>query len=467
MGGISTALRNDSARPYYINSSNPASYISTGKFTTYEAGVSVSMLQLKSESSKQTVNSASIAYLAFAMPVLPKYWAISFGLQPYSSVGYKVSDHKTLDSIGNVDYLYEGSGGINRVYFGNTIQPFGNAVGRLHETEKFKNLQRQKEAYRLAGDQCNFEKLRNQIYHMDKRKQNLSTFSAGLNASFLFGNLESTRRVLYPNNSSNQFYYNTKNSRTMRIKDFSFDYGVQQTFRIDSMPKKGKWKLLCDSSGNSGSKNRRELKEKVRVTLGATFGMATDLNAKRDILSFSYFTTATGYEVPKDTMENFTAQEGTVSLPMSGSAGIVVKKGERWLIGADYSFQNWSEFSSFGESSSDLKNSMRISLGGQYTPNKASEAKGSYWKKVQYRAGLKYYNTYLDLKDTRLTESSVSLGLGLPVGFRTQFNYSVLNLGFEIGQRGTSENGLVKEQFYRAVIGLTINDKWFQKPKFD
>ena len=57
----------------------------------------------------------------------------------------------------------------------------------------------------------------------------------------------------------------------------------------------------------------------------------------------------------------------------------------------------------------------------------------------------------------------MSFGLGLPVGT----NFSNINLGIELGQRGTKDSGLIKENFLRLSVGLSLNDKWFTKRKFD
>jgi len=40
-------------------------------------------------------------------------------------------------------------------------------------------------------------------------------------------------------------------------------------------------------------------------------------------------------------------------------------------------------------------------------------------------------------------------------------------LSFEYGQRGTTDAGLIKESFYNIIIGLSLNDKWFEKTKFN
>ena len=59
-----------------------------------------------------------------------------------------------------------------------------------------------------------------------------------------------------------------------------------------------------------------------------------------------------------------------------------------------------------------------------------------------------------------IDQFGMSFGVGLPVG--TQF--SRLNLGFEFGQKGTTDNGLVRERFFNFRLGLTLGNKWF-KPK--
>jgi len=44
---------------------------------------------------------------------------------------------------------------------------------------------------------------------------------------------------------------------------------------------------------------------------------------------------------------------------------------------------------------------------------------------------------------------------------------SNVNLGFEYGQRGTTDSGLVQEDFFSAKISLSLNDRWFVKRKFE
>ena len=77
----------------------------------------------------------------------------------------------------------------------------------------------------------------------------------------------------------------------------------------------------------------------------------------------------------------------------------------------------------------------------------------------------------------QLNEMAISFGAGIPIRRTFQevntdegriFKYlALLNLGFEIGQRGTLDNNFIKEKFISARIGITINDKWFIRRKID
>ena len=42
-----------------------------------------------------------------------------------------------------------------------------------------------------------------------------------------------------------------------------------------------------------------------------------------------------------------------------------------------------------------------------------------------------------------------------------------INFGFEVGKRGTTNAGLIKEKFFSVRLGLTLNDRWFVKNKYN
>ncbi|MGQ0828021.1 MAG: hypothetical protein ACT4ON_06470 [Bacteroidota bacterium] len=404
MGGTSIAMQNDTTPYFFINTGNPASF-SNMRLTTAELGVKYNRVLLQSASTQKTIHSASLAYISLAFPFYKKYWGASIGLVPFSSVGYKVSDNQEISNVGRVDFLYEGTGGVNQLYLGNGIKPLA-AIKKL------------------------------------KNKKAWEGFSLGATASYLFGNFENSRRSIFPG-SSNSF--NTRAKTTTRVSDLYFDYGAQYAYSIDSL--KG-----------------RDLKEKVKILAGITFAAQTNVKARVDSLSYSYFNTASGFEVVKDTIENTQNTRGEITLPLSFGFGLGLKKGDKWIVAADFAIQNWSSYKAFNETQG-LKNSMRVSLGAQYVPNAKSN---KYLSRINYRIGGRYAKTALELKNTPLTEYAGSIGIGFPVGRNYLLQtFSMVNIGAEIGQRGTTTNGLIRENFFKVTIGFTINDRWFVKPKFD
>ena len=108
----------------------------------------------------------------------------------------------------------------------------------------------------------------------------------------------------------------------------------------------------------------------------------------------------------------------------------------------------------------NYENSTRFSLGGFYIPNYNSFSK--YYEKITYRAGLRYENTGLIINKTAIKDYAITAGLGLPlIGV-----FSNINIGVDYGQRGTTSVGLVQENYMNFTIGLSLNDKWFQKRRY-
>jgi len=429
LGGTNIALQNDTTPMFFVNTGNPASYANV-RLTTAELGACYNRTTLSSAVEKHTLHSAALSYVSLAFP-FKRWWGGSFGLIPYSSVGYNVSDHKEIDNVGGVDYLYSGSGGINQLYLGNGIKPLYGLPRMFVNSKKYERLK--------------LEKNEAEINKILKRRRNLQGLSVGMNASYLFGSFENTRRSIFDPSTN---FFNTKTGITTRVADAYLDYGVQYSFILDSL--KG-----------------RDLKENVKLAFGATFAAQTDISAQIDSLSVSFLYNSIGTEIPKDTIELTENTKGSITFPLTFGFGASIKKGDHWLLAADFAMQNWSSYRSF-DKTQGLKNSMRVSLGAQFVPNSKAMGNGNYLKRTNYRIGVRYAQTALELKSTQLNEYAVSIGLGLPVG-RNFFlqNFSMINIGAELGQRGTTTNGLIKENFVKVSIGFTINDRWFVKPKFD
>ncbi|MEJ6748720.1 MAG: hypothetical protein QNK60_02180 [Flavobacteriales bacterium] len=256
------------------------------------------------------------------------------------------------------------------------------------------------------------------------------TLSVGVNASYLFGGLSRNKTADF-NNSS---IFNVSSVNRTNITGVSFETGL--LFNTD-------------------------LSEDNNISFGLTYNHNANLNARRTLLGTTYELN-NSLLVIKDTFQN-EVENGTIVLPSKLSAGMMYSS-EKWLLLANYSSQNWSDYSlTFGEEREDdnLENSVCVSSGLQYTPEFNSVTK--YWKRINYRMGARYDKTYLNLKDLQLTEKSLSFGLGLPVKRSNSF----YNIGMEVGKQGTTQDKLIQERFVRFTFGVTFKGLWFVKRKYD
>ena len=65
------------------------------------------------------------------------------------------------------------------------------------------------------------------------------------------------------------------------------------------------------------------------------------------------------------------------------------------------------------------------------------------------------------IKEKRINDYGMNFGLGLPLGF------SKIDVGLEVGVRGTTYFNLVRENYFNLSVGLSLSDKWFKKRKID
>lgn len=115
MGGVGYAMR--SGRQ--INVMNPASYAAIDTLTfLFDMGVDVSVNRLSEGSLSETTNGGGLDYVTMQFP-MGRYMGGSFGMVPYSSVGYAFESE-----IPNGLSQRQGNGGLNQLYLGVAGRPF-------------------------------------------------------------------------------------------------------------------------------------------------------------------------------------------------------------------------------------------------------------------------------------------------------------------------------------------------------
>ena len=113
MGGVGYGLRS----PKQINPLNPASYSCMDSLTfLFDFGVSGQLSWFQEGDNRQHDVNGNIDYIAMQFPVY-KNLAMSFGLLPYSFVGYKFGAIRSENGVSFTE-TFNGSGGLSEAYGG-------------------------------------------------------------------------------------------------------------------------------------------------------------------------------------------------------------------------------------------------------------------------------------------------------------------------------------------------------------
>ncbi|HUH45780.1 MAG TPA: hypothetical protein VLZ54_01400, partial [Arenibacter sp.] len=155
-----------------------------------------------------------------------------------------------------------------------------------------------------------------------------------------------------------------------------------------------------------------------------------------------------------------------VQIPTTTTLGIGFGQDMKWFLGTEYSFQELSAFENefLPVTNLDYRNANTFRVGGYYIPDYTSFT--SYLKRVVYRAGARMSQSGIVVDNREINDFGITFGLGLPLGQGR--NFSNVNIGFELGRRGTKYGGLVEENYFKINLGLSLSDlEWFQKRKIN
>ncbi len=204
---------------------------------------------------------------------------------------------------------------------------------------------------------------------------------------------------------------------------------------------------------SSGLAYRIPLKENSFINTGFTYDFQTNLNAKK--FKTSELRTINVIDpISIDTITN--DLEGTIVLPSNFAVGISYEKLYKFLIGADFRVYNWSDFENFDQTSQSLVDNYGLNVGVEYTPDVTSV--DSYFKRVTYRFGVDYQKTPFEAANQQLSDFGINFGVSFPIK-----GLSTMNLALKYGQRGTTDDNLIKENYFRVNFGISFNDRWFQR----
>ena len=265
--------------------------------------------------------------------------------------------------------------------------------------------------------------------------------SVGVDVSYNFGNIQNSSLEFIYDDEGDPIQYQSRESNRSDLSGLSFNFGARYNTMVNN---------------------------KLELTSAVTYSPSSDLTSK-NVRTFEtvVINPFTGAENIVNQIEIDLSEDGldntTLTLPARTSLGVGIGEPRKWFVGAEYTSLKTSDFSNrlFTIENATFEDASSIAIGGFFIPQYTSFTK--YFKRVVYRAGVRFENTGLRINDESIKEFGISFGVGLPVGRL----FSNANLGFEIGQRGTTSQNLVQENFVNFQLSLSLNDRWFVKRKYN
>lgn len=381
MGGLTTAIRDN----MIINPANPASYTAVDSMTfLFDFGLSLGMHMLTESGQRDARMVGNFDYATALIP-LGKHFAASAGLLPYSTVGYRYGTRVAVPNTPDhySAHVYKGQGNLQEVYLGFAWKP-------------------------------------------------LPYWSLGVNASYLFGNLQHERRITYDiKESHNPTFFDY-----LRIRSVGLRIGTQGTIPLPT--------------------------EGHQINIGVTYEPKLPMWSRQ--LSLQTETTTGGGTqiIHADTISS----KSLFARPHVVSAGLTYQIVNKLIVGADVKYSRWREALAHNQSL-DYQgvDQWQVALGMSWIPDERSS---HYGQRIAYRAGLQGENAYLRIPNSlggfnSYYQIGANMGLGLPLVDRRSHLDVTLGYSYLLP---SSRTGLA-EHYLMLGVALRFNEAWFKPIKLD
>ena len=263
--------------------------------------------------------------------------------------------------------------------------------------------------------------------------------SVGAEMIYYFGNIDKVTNMDYTNSS----YRSVNRGHDLTVRGVTGKFGLQYEQRL---------------GGN------------VSMIVGATYRMKTNVKGYSTSYRFanqSSVSDTLSYRVD-------TLAQNNIGFGDELGVGLSIKGGEQWSVEFNYLRSDWTKsgFESVGGFSSvssrpNTQNavfsstvSQSFRVGFELVPNRNDIR--YYLKRCSYRAGFYYDKSYYKLNGENVNNMGITIGVTLPV-FRW---YNGISIGVDFGQRASTRNNMIREQYVMFNLGFNIHDIWFQKTQY-
>ena len=259
-------------------------------------------------------------------------------------------------------------------------------------------------------------------------------FSVGVQGIYYFGSITRNSDVAF---NSSPLYHSINTRYKTEMESFSGKVGVQYQGKVS---------------------------DRTVVNAGASYLLPSKLKG-----TLSQMATTT-LDSSIDTVYHL-VQDGThLEIPAEFAVGVSISRKyfaennlNRWLIGFDYTRQDWSKVNFALTPGVDFNPVVKSAyrLGFELTPDILDY--NNAYKRWTYHGGVYYEQSYLKLNGQQINAMGITLGISFPV-FRAS---NMLNFAVDFGQRGTMKEKLVRERYVGFKASFSLYDIWFRKIQYE
>ncbi len=206
-------------------------------------------------------------------------------------------------------------------------------------------------------------------------------FSIGVDANYNFGNIKNSSIDYQYDGDGNPVQLQTRENNRSDLSGLNYNFGLSYRTMVNS-----KLELISgltySPKNTLASSNQRSFSV---ITINETTGTESVFHTDEAVLS----------EDQKET---------DLVIPSKFSFGVGLGQPKKWFVGTEYTSQKTSDFSNdfLTSASSVYEDGSTVSVGGFFIPNYKSLT--SYWKRIVYRAGLRFENTGLNINTESIDE---------------------------------------------------------------
>lgn len=240
--------------------------------------------------------------------------------------------------------------------------------------------------------------------------------AVGVNGRYLFGNIFQYREVTFPD----EVLFNpTIYQNALYVNAWQCDFGIQY---------------------------HQPIGDDDQLVIGGTYSMKLPMKNATEITSTTNITEidTTSYEF---------------EYPQTVGAGVSYLWNNRLLIGADVTWMQLSQVKYYSQENA-FTDRFVYALGAEYVHNPMSK---SYVEQMRFRLGANYSNSYAKVNGSDYHKWAITCGIGFPL----PNTKTTLNLHLEYGQQGSLKNIGLVEQYGKIGIGVSLNERWFVKRRFN